>query len=161
MLLRYANSTATCGCRETAAPIRVFVLNFTVTVANVAGIPFRAASGEQVTLDTISKALRRCQYRTGRSKLRIGSPDPDYLVKRERVEELSCLLSRGNWHLNIAGWLPQNWRRWFWCLKREDGCSSMMKPIFIGVPTHTSLPAAQGSGKGRFTWKRPSPLSAG
>ncbi len=52
--------------------------------------------GEQVTLDTISKALRRCKYRTGRSKLRIGSPDPDYLVKRERVEQLSCLPSRGN-----------------------------------------------------------------
>lgn len=52
--------------------------------------------GEQVTLDTISKALRRCKYRTGRSKLRIGSPDPDYLVKRERAEQLSCLLSRGN-----------------------------------------------------------------
>jgi transposase len=44
--------------------------------------------GEQVTLDTVSKALRRCKYRTGRSKLRIGSPDPNYTLKRERVFEL-------------------------------------------------------------------------
>lgn len=51
---------------------------------------------EEVHLDTISKALRRCKYRTGRSKLRIGSPDPDYLVKRERVEKLRSLPHRGN-----------------------------------------------------------------
>ena len=43
---------------------------------------------QPVTLDTISKALRRCKYRTGRSKLRIGSPDPAYRVKRETVETL-------------------------------------------------------------------------
>ncbi len=30
----------------------------------------------EVTLSTISKALRRCKYRTGRSKLRVGSPEP-------------------------------------------------------------------------------------
>ncbi len=51
---------------------------------------------QDVCLDTISKALRRCKYRTGRSKLRIGSPDPDYLVKRERVEKLPSLPPRGN-----------------------------------------------------------------
>ena len=51
---------------------------------------------ESVTLDTISKALRRCKYRRGRSKLRIGSPDPDYSVKRERVETLGSLPPRGN-----------------------------------------------------------------
>jgi len=51
---------------------------------------------QDVCLDTISKALRRCKYRTGRSKLRIGSPDPDYLVKRERVEKLRSLPPRGN-----------------------------------------------------------------
>lgn len=51
---------------------------------------------EQVTLDTISKALRRCKYRTGRSKLRVGSPDPDYTVKRARVEDLRSLPQRGN-----------------------------------------------------------------
>ena len=52
--------------------------------------------GEDVCLDTISKALRRCKYRTGRSKLRIGSPDPDYKIKRERIEELRSLPRRGN-----------------------------------------------------------------
>ena len=38
--------------------------------------------GQQVCFQTISAALRRCKYRTGRSKLRIGSPDPEYRVKR-------------------------------------------------------------------------------
>jgi transposase len=51
---------------------------------------------QPVTLDTISKALRRCKYRTGRAKLRIGSPDPDYSVKRETVETLASLPPRGN-----------------------------------------------------------------
>ena len=37
--------------------------------------------GEEVCFQTISEALRRCKYRTFRSKLRIGSPDPDYQVK--------------------------------------------------------------------------------
>ena len=46
---------------------------------------------QQVCIDTISKALRRCKYRTGRSKLRVGSPDPDYQVKRERVQNLRSL----------------------------------------------------------------------
>jgi len=52
--------------------------------------------GCEVCLDTISKALRRCKYRTGRSKLRVGSPDPDYLVKRERIEDLRSLPPGGN-----------------------------------------------------------------
>ena len=52
--------------------------------------------GEEVHLDTISKALKRCKYRTGRSKLRVSSPDADYLVKRERVEKLRSLPHRGN-----------------------------------------------------------------
>ena len=51
---------------------------------------------ELVTLDTISKALRRCKYGTGRSRLRIGSPAADYSVKRERVETLGSLPPRGN-----------------------------------------------------------------
>jgi transposase len=51
---------------------------------------------QDVCLDTISKALRRCKYRTGRSKLRVGSPDPDYVLKRERIEKLRSLLLRGN-----------------------------------------------------------------
>ena len=51
---------------------------------------------QDVCLDTISKALRRCKYRTGRSKLRVGSPDPDYLVKRERIKQLRSLPPRGD-----------------------------------------------------------------
>ena len=50
----------------------------------------------EVVFQTISEAMRRCKYRTGRSKLRVGSPDPDYIVKRERVENLRCLPSTGN-----------------------------------------------------------------
>lgn len=52
--------------------------------------------GEEVHFDTISKALRRCKYRTGRSKLRVSSPDADYLVKRERIQKLRSLQHRGN-----------------------------------------------------------------
>jgi transposase len=52
--------------------------------------------GQEVCFQTISAALRRCKYRTGRSKLRIGSPDPEYQVKRQRIEELSGLPPRDN-----------------------------------------------------------------
>ena len=52
--------------------------------------------GQEVCFQTISAALKRCKYRTGRSKLRVGSPDPDYQVKRHRVEELRSLPSGGN-----------------------------------------------------------------
>jgi hypothetical protein len=51
---------------------------------------------QEVCFQTISAALRRCKYRTGRSKLRVGSPDPEYQVKRKRVEELESLPPRGN-----------------------------------------------------------------
>lgn len=51
---------------------------------------------QEVCFQTISAALKRCKYRTGRSKLRVGSPDPDYQVKREHLEELRSLPSRGN-----------------------------------------------------------------
>lgn len=51
---------------------------------------------EEVCFQTISEALRRCKYRTGRSKLRVGSPDPNYQVKREKVEQLRSLQPRGN-----------------------------------------------------------------
>lgn len=47
--------------------------------------------GQEVCFQTISAALKRCKYRTGRSKLRVGSPDPDSPVKRQRVEELRSL----------------------------------------------------------------------
>lgn len=39
-------------------------------------------------------ALRRTGYRTGRSKLRVGSPDPEYQAKRQQLTELSCLRKR-------------------------------------------------------------------
>lgn len=52
--------------------------------------------GQEVCFQTISAALKRCKYRTGRSKLRVGSPDPDYQVKRQRVEELRSLPPRDN-----------------------------------------------------------------
>ena len=51
----------------------------------------KAYLSEEVCFQTVSQALRRCKYRTGRSKLRVGSPDPDYRVKRERVETLRSL----------------------------------------------------------------------
>ena len=47
-----------------------------------------------VTPPAIHIALRRTGYRTGRSKLRVGSPDPDYQAKRHQLTELSCLPKR-------------------------------------------------------------------
>ena len=35
---------------------------------------------EEVCFQTISAAMRRCNYRTGRSKLRVGSPDPESVM---------------------------------------------------------------------------------
>lgn len=52
--------------------------------------------GEEVVFQTISLAMSRCGFRTGRSKLRVGSPDPEYTVKRARVEHLRSLPQRGN-----------------------------------------------------------------
>lgn len=49
---------------------------------------------QEVCFQTISAALRRCKYRTGRSKLRVGSPDPEYQVKRHQVERLQSLPAR-------------------------------------------------------------------
>ena len=49
-----------------------------------------------VTPPAIYFALRRIDYRTGRSKLRVGSPDPDYQAKRQHLTELSCLPKRDN-----------------------------------------------------------------
>jgi transposase len=45
----------------------------------------------QVTSEAIYYALRRTGRTTGRSKLRVGSPDPDYQVKRRTVEEMRNL----------------------------------------------------------------------
>ena len=47
-----------------------------------------------VTPPAIHIALRRIGYRTGRSKLRVGSPDPDYQAKRHQLTELACLRKR-------------------------------------------------------------------
>ena len=47
-----------------------------------------------VTPPAIHFALRRIGYRTGRSKLRVGSPDPDYQAKRHQLRELACLRKR-------------------------------------------------------------------
>ena len=47
-----------------------------------------------VTPPAIHLALRRVGYRTGRSKLRVGSPDPEYQTKRHQLEELTSLPRR-------------------------------------------------------------------
>ncbi len=47
-----------------------------------------------VTPPAIHLALRRVGYRTGRSKLRVGSPDPEYQAKRTQLTELRCLPKR-------------------------------------------------------------------
>ena len=47
-----------------------------------------------VTPPAIHMALRRVGYRTGRSKLRVGSPDPEYQAKRSQLAELASLRKR-------------------------------------------------------------------
>jgi len=42
----------------------------------------------KVTISTIWNHLRKVGFTSGRAKLSITSPDPDYQVKRQRVEEL-------------------------------------------------------------------------
>ena len=49
-----------------------------------------------VTISCVYKALRKTGRRTGRSKLRVGSPDPDYAVKRKSVETFRNLPQRDN-----------------------------------------------------------------
>lgn len=51
---------------------------------------------QELDFSTISKAMKQCGYRTGHSKLRIGSPNPDYTIKRQRAEHLRSLPQRGN-----------------------------------------------------------------
>ncbi len=55
---------------------------------------FKAYHEISVTPPAIHIALRRIGYRTGRSKLRVGSPDPDYQAKRHQLTELACLRKR-------------------------------------------------------------------
>jgi transposase len=50
----------------------------------------------EVTIPCVYKALRKTGRRTGRSKLRVGSPDPDYVVKRKSVETFRNLPPRDN-----------------------------------------------------------------
>ena len=50
----------------------------------------------QVTQTTISKALRRVGIRWRRAKRRVYSPDPLYVVKRQRVADLQQLALSGN-----------------------------------------------------------------
>lgn len=50
---------------------------------------------QEVCFQTVAAALKHCKFRTGRSKLRVGSPDPDYQVKRERVEQLRSFATAG------------------------------------------------------------------
>ncbi len=49
-----------------------------------------------VCRSSVYHSLRNTGRRTGRSKLRVGSPDPDYVVKRQHVEGLENLPKRGN-----------------------------------------------------------------
>ena len=55
---------------------------------------FRTYQEISVTPTAIHRALRRMGYRTGRSKLRVGSPDPEYQAKRQQVEALASLRKR-------------------------------------------------------------------
>lgn len=49
-----------------------------------------------VDISNIYRSLRKTGRRTGRSKLRVGSPDPMYKVKRKHTEDLRNLQARGN-----------------------------------------------------------------
>jgi transposase len=49
-----------------------------------------------VDISNIYRSLRKTGRRTGRSKLRVGSPDPKYKVKRKHTEDLRNLPARGN-----------------------------------------------------------------
>jgi transposase len=45
---------------------------------------------------SISNSLRKAGWRTGRSKLHVGSPDPEYEVKKQQIGVLEGLPKRGN-----------------------------------------------------------------
>ena len=42
----------------------------------------------EVSIVSVYNSLRKTGRRTGRSKLRVGSPDPEYRVKRKQIENL-------------------------------------------------------------------------
>ena len=48
-----------------------------------------------VCIASIYSSLRKTGRRTGRSKLRVGSPDPDYTAKREHTEAVKSLAYEG------------------------------------------------------------------
>ncbi len=50
----------------------------------------------EVCRSSVYHSLRKTGRRTGRSTLRVGSPDPAYVVKRQHVEGLENLPERGN-----------------------------------------------------------------
>ena len=52
--------------------------------------------GIEVTISSVYNSLRKTGKRTGRSKLRVGSPDPDYQVKRDQLKEVQNLPLRDN-----------------------------------------------------------------
>jgi len=52
--------------------------------------------GIVVTLQSVNNSLRKTGRRTGRSKLRVGSPDPDYTAKRAGVKAVQNLHLRDN-----------------------------------------------------------------
>ncbi len=55
-----------------------------------------AYHGIRVCRRSIYHSFRKTGRRTGRSTLRVGSPDPAYVVKRQHVEGLENLPERGN-----------------------------------------------------------------
>ena len=52
--------------------------------------------GIEVTIQSVNNSLRNTGRRTGRSKLRVGSPDPEYTIKREGVKAVQDLPYRDN-----------------------------------------------------------------
>lgn len=50
----------------------------------------------EVSLQSVNNSLRKTGKRTGRSKLRVGSPDPDYTAKRTGIKAVQNLHSRDN-----------------------------------------------------------------
>jgi transposase len=52
--------------------------------------------GVEVTIPCVYYAFKSTGRRTGRSKLRVGSPDPEYKAKRSSAEELRNLPKRDN-----------------------------------------------------------------
>ena len=56
----------------------------------------KAYHGITVCRSSVYHSFRKTGRRTGRSTLRVGSPDPNYVVKRQHVEVLENLPERGN-----------------------------------------------------------------